>query len=66
MEGAWVQQWDAVAGGAGGDWATCLCLLERAVTATNVACNGVALTAASLMRAGGVSLRSGRQTDVIF
>ncbi len=28
-EGAWVWQLDAVAGGAGADWATCLRLLER-------------------------------------
>ena len=29
-EGAWVRRWDAVAGGVGADWATCLRLLERA------------------------------------
>jgi hypothetical protein len=39
-EGAWVRRWDAVAGGAGADWATCLRLLERA--AANVALDGAA------------------------
>jgi len=28
-EGAWVWRWDAAAGGAGANWATCLHLLER-------------------------------------
>ena len=37
-EGAWVRRWDAVAGGAGADWATCLRLLERA--AADVALDG--------------------------
>jgi len=45
-ERAWVRQWDAVAGGAGADWATCLRLLERA--AADVALDGAASTAASL------------------
>ncbi len=31
---------DAVAGGAGADWATCLRLLERAVAAADVARDG--------------------------
>jgi hypothetical protein len=44
-EGAWVRRWDAVAGGAGADWATCLRLLERA--AADVALDGAASTAAS-------------------
>ncbi len=34
-EGAWVRRWDAVAGGAGADWATCLRLLERAAAAAS-------------------------------
>ena len=56
MEGAWVRRWDAAAGGAGADWATCLHLLERAATAIDVACDGGALTAASSTRVwGGVS-----------
>ncbi len=39
---------DAVAGRAGADWATCLSLLERAAaTASDVACDGAASTAAS-------------------
>jgi hypothetical protein len=52
---------DAVAGGAGADWATCLSLLERAAAAAaaDVARNGAALTAASSRRVGGMSLRSG-------
>ena len=55
---------DAVAGGAGADWATCLRLLERAAAAAaNVARDGAASTAASSMRVGGVSLRSGRRTE---
>ena len=45
---------------AGADWATCLHLLERAATAADVARDGAASTAASLMRMRGVSLRSGR------
>ena len=44
-EGAWVRRWDAVAGGAGADWATCLRLLERA--AADVALDGAVSTAAS-------------------
>ena len=50
-EGAWVRRWDAVAGGAGADWATCLRLLERA--AADVALDGAASTAASSSRVGG-------------
>ena len=52
---------DAVAGGAGADWATCLSLLERAAAAAaaDVARDGAALTAASSRRVGGMSLRSG-------
>ena len=45
-EGVWVWRWDAAAGEAGADWATCLRLLERAVNSANVACDGAALTAA--------------------
>jgi len=60
MEGAWVRRWDAAAGGAGTDWATCLHLLERAAAAADVARDGAASTAASSMRMRGVSLRSGR------
>ncbi len=44
---------DAVAGGAGADWATCLRLLERtaaAAAAADVACDGAASTAASSTR----------------
>ena len=52
-EGAWVWRRDAAAGGAGYDWATCLCLLERAAAAADVARDGVVLTAASLTRVGG-------------
>jgi hypothetical protein len=53
-EGAWVRRWDAVAGGAGADWATCLRLLERATA--DVALDGAASTAASSTRVwGGVS-----------
>ena len=45
---------DAVAGGAGADWATCLSLLERAAAATaDVARDGAASTAASSTRVGG-------------
>jgi hypothetical protein len=45
---------DAVAGGAGADWATCLSLLERAATAAaDVARDGAASTAASSTRVGG-------------
>jgi len=48
---------DAVAGGAGADWATCLRLLERAAAATaDVARDGAASTAASSPRVGGGSL----------
>jgi hypothetical protein len=50
-EGAWVRRWDAVAGGAGADWATCLRLLERA--AADVALDGAVSTAASSTRVGG-------------
>jgi hypothetical protein len=50
-EGAWVWRWDAVAGGAGADWATCLRLLERA--AADVALDGAVSTAASSTRVGG-------------
>jgi hypothetical protein len=49
---------DAVAGGAGADWATCLSLLERAAAAaSDVACDSAASTAASSTRVcgGGVS-----------
>ena len=55
-EGAWVWRWDAVAGRAGADWATCLRLLERAAAVADIACDGAVLTAALLMRVGGVSL----------
>ncbi len=54
---------DAVAGGAGADWATCLRLLERAAAAAaaaDVARDGAASTAVLSTRVGGVSLRSGR------
>ena len=45
---------DAVAGGAGADWATCLRLLERsAAAADDVARDGAASTAASSTRVGG-------------
>ncbi len=44
---------DAVAGGAGADWATCLSLLERAAAAADVARDGAASTAASPTRVGG-------------
>jgi hypothetical protein len=47
---------DAVAGGAGADWATCLSLLERAAAAAaaaDVARDGAALTAASSTSVGG-------------
>ena len=45
---------DAVTGGAGADWATCLSLLERAAaTAADVARDGAASTAASPTRVGG-------------
>jgi hypothetical protein len=57
---------DAVAGGAGADWVTCLRLLERAAAAAaaaDVARDGAALTAALSTRVGGVSLRSGRRTE---
>jgi len=53
MEGAWVRRWDAAAGGAGADWATCLRLLECAAAAADVACDGAASTAASSTRVGG-------------
>jgi hypothetical protein len=52
-EGAWVWRWDAVAGGAGANWATCLRLLERAATAADVACDGAASTAELSTRVGG-------------
>jgi hypothetical protein len=56
---------DAVAGGAGADWATCLHLLERAAAAAaaDVARDGAASTAASSTRVGGVSLRSWQRTE---
>jgi hypothetical protein len=57
---------DAVAGGAGANWATCLRLLERAAAAAaaaDVARDGAASTAALSTRVGGVSLRSGRRTE---
>ncbi len=56
-EGAWVRQWDAVAGGAGADWVTCLRLLEcTAIATADVARDGAASTAASSTRVwGGVS-----------
>jgi len=64
MEGVWVRQWDAAAGGAGADWATCLRLLERAAAAAAVAHDGVALAAASSTRVGGgMSISSGRRTE---
>ena len=45
---------DAVAGGAGADWTTCLSLLERAATAAATATrDGAASTAASSTRVGG-------------
>ena len=49
---------DAVAGGAGADWATCLSLLERAAAAAaaaaaDVARDGAASTAALSTRVGG-------------
>ena len=47
---------DAAAGGAGDNWVTCLRLLERAAATADVACDGVALTAGSSTRVGGVSL----------
>ena len=34
MEGAWAWRWDAVAGGAGANWATCVRLLERTAFAS--------------------------------
>ncbi len=64
MEGMWVRQWDAAAGGAGADWATCLRLLERAAAAAAVAHDGAALAAASSTRVGGgMSISSGRRTE---
>ena len=53
MEGMWVRQWDAAAGGAGADWATCLHLLESAAAAANVARGGAASVVASLTRVWG-------------
>ncbi len=47
---------DAVAGGAGANWATCLRLLEHAAAAAaaaDVARDGAASTAASSTRVGG-------------
>ncbi len=45
---------DAVAGGAGADWATCLRLLEHAAAAAaDVARDGAASTAVSSTRVGG-------------
>jgi len=60
MEGAWVRQWDAAAGGAGADWVTCLHLLECAAAAAEVSRDGAASAAASSMCMRGVSLRSRR------
>jgi len=58
-EGAWIRRWDAVAGGAGANLATCLCLLERAAAAAaaaDVARDDAASTAAlSMLWGGGVS-----------
>ncbi len=51
--GAWVWWRDAAAGGARDNWATCLHLLEHAAAAADVACDGVASTAASSTRVGG-------------
>jgi hypothetical protein len=53
MEGAWVRRWDAEAGGAGADWATCQRLLERAAAAADVACDGAVSVAASSTRVWG-------------
>ena len=56
-EGAWVRWWDAAAGRAGSDWATCLHLLERTAATADIAHNGAASTAALSTRVGrGVSL----------
>ncbi len=52
-EGAWVQRWDAVVGGAGANWATCLRLLELAAAAADVTRDGAASTAASSACGGG-------------
>ena len=55
---------EAVAGGAGADWATCLRLLKCAATAAaDVARDGAALMAASSTRVGGVTLRSKQRTE---
>ena len=62
-EGVGVRRWDAAAGGAGADWATCLHLLEHAAAAADVARDGAVLMAASSTRVGGLSLHSGRQTE---
>ena len=56
-EEVWVWRWDVAAGEAGADWATCLCLLERAAAAASIARDSKALTAALLTHVGeGVSL----------
>jgi len=49
-----VRRWDAVAGGAGADWATCLRLLERAAAADDVARDG-ASTLTSMTNAAGMA-----------
>ena len=50
--------------GAGADWVTCLRLLERAAAPANIVNDGAASMAASLRRVcGGLSLRSGQQTE---
>jgi len=53
VERASVRRWDAVAGGAGADWATCLRLLERAA-ADDVARDG-ALTSTSMTTTMGMT-----------
>jgi hypothetical protein len=59
---------DAVAGGAGADWATCLSLLESAAAAAaDVARDGAAPTAASSARVGGgVSLFRAANTSLPY
>ena len=52
-EGAWVWRWEAAAGRAGANWATCLRLLEHASAAANVARDGACFDGGIVDHVGG-------------
>jgi len=62
-ERAWVRWWDAAAGGAGTDWATCLHLLERAATAADVARDGAVSMVGGVVNACGGIVSSFRAAN---